>query len=549
MIVFFNVFNAERVYKENDRTTRRTTPSDDSTNDPERRRPERTERHRVERPPIMAAAAPIDPTAGAILLTAEQLQAAWNSLLRKPEFFEALYLPETLKVTTVPADELPSTPPRKDKRPASPSKPTTTRRDLGETPEAQPGVDDVPVPNDMIQAFIKAMPHLESRTTGKKNIIDRLSSVKKMEEYVDKNNKKISFNADEKILSKFGKYPIEYAKQLETLKGIISTYEEAFMKNPLGRIIIGLSQNVIEAAADDGTNPTPKPNNDAGGGKPSGLIDATKFRDEYILYAMQNNNLNKKYLSLATSKDGTYSYVYQNKTFPMQPGIWNEALDNPFDQWDQRTKSKALETTGLKNSATLSVDFNSLRDAMDTDPAVSSSLEYYLPAWHSEFLKLTKSDDGTWVKSVDVEGGGGGGDALLTPPPPSYEEIPGIAEEQEVAKMLENAGHKDYKGKPGFNKDDSLSLAFLRSLSAVGLRALKADTLNAICESINKESNVSPPLETTSVPVMVAGLYKFLHGQNNKTSGGAMATRPSTRSSSSQDTGPPDDGKGEVDQP
>ena len=48
----------------------------------------------------MTTTAPAEPqpVAGAILLTGVQLQAAWDSLLQNPKFFEALYLPETLKV-------------------------------------------------------------------------------------------------------------------------------------------------------------------------------------------------------------------------------------------------------------------------------------------------------------------------------------------------------------------------------------------------------------------------------------------------------------------
>jgi len=108
--------------------------------------------------------------------------------------------------------------------------------------------------------------------------------------------KNISFNSDEKVLSQFDKKnPDTYAKQLATLKGIISEYEEAFMKNPLGRIIIGLSRNVIEPAADgDDVNNTPKPKKTGEGGGGSGdRGDETpdEFADREVIESFINEAL------------------------------------------------------------------------------------------------------------------------------------------------------------------------------------------------------------------------------------------------------------------
>lgn len=73
---------------------------------------------------------------GAIFLTADQLQGAWNALLSKREFFQALYLdPNTLGVKenavkkTADEPEMPATGPKKKEPPRKPpSRPTTTQK-------------------------------------------------------------------------------------------------------------------------------------------------------------------------------------------------------------------------------------------------------------------------------------------------------------------------------------------------------------------------------------------------------------------------------------
>jgi hypothetical protein len=136
---------------------------------------------------------------------------------------------------------------------------------------------------------------------------------------------------------------------------------------------------------------------------------------------------------------------------------------------------------------------------------------------------------------------------------PTYIEIPNILEDQEVAKMIGDAGIQAFKGKEGYVDGNSLTLGFLRTREMSALKAFKEKTLAAIYAKINAQYKI-PPLIKTTVSDRASELEGFLKRKKTTTEpqktlmDERRATRSGTRSGGDAVAGAADDDD-DVDQP
>ena len=473
------------------------------------------------------------PLEGAIFLSAEDLQAVWNNLLGEEKFFKALYLDPKLRVKLAAGGggiggKTPSIQNEGPKKVVSP--PTTTAfRKRGPVPKKDENVDDAPVPKELISTFVNTID-----LNNRKKAIEEVPRLLGLIDISDETN--LNARVEEYVLAKWGdtQRPI-YDRRLINLKSIIGTYRDDFSKNPVGRLIIGLSNTeIVNNHVDDlGTpnqQPTIAPDSNPNGDSALPLdAEGLKEVDAYL----NRVRIVPGYAGVKKLLSDT-EITIKRVNGPLRGDDNKGTLAQKKLMFKSATEAHGLSDRARAIYAKLMEDDNEIMRGLFA--------KHYSGVWgeisqRAENDKLVLDDVSRVGGAAGTAGAGGAADEeKRRRKNQELEKILGLTQDGIVAKTVESSNAVKYKDRQGFQNGNDLTVEFLMGLAQSDFNeGLRKKTLDAIRRKINESGHEPKIADGGDARQLAEHIYKFFQRTDNSQSqptGQAAGVGARTRSQS-----------------